>query len=81
MSSVADDLTQILKEIKIDYPFRRICSKGFKNYLLKIKLKYKNNNSNKKKWLFQTTNTHISRQTYYNRLKKVFARKVDINIR
>ena len=49
--------------------------KYLKNYLLKIKLKYKNNDFNKKKWLFPNTNSHITRHTYYNKLKLV-ARKV-----
>ena len=35
--------------------------------------------NNKKKWLFPNTNTHITRHTYYNKLK-LFARKADINI-
>ena len=33
----------------------------------------------KKKWLFPNNNSHITRYTYYNKLKLV-ARKVDINI-
>jgi integrase/recombinase XerD len=84
VSSVADDLTYLYIKGKGNkdrvIPLGEYAQKVLKNYLLKIKLKYKNNNSNKKKWLFPNTNTHITRHTYYNKLK-LFARKADINIK
>ena len=84
VSSVADDLTHLYIKGKGNkdrvIPLGEYAQKVLKNYLLKIKLKYKNNNSNKKKWLFPNTNTHITRHTYYNKLK-LFARKADINIK
>ena len=47
--------------------------------MLKIKLKYKSNNFNRKKWLFPNNNSHITRHTYYNKLKFA-ASKANINI-
>ena len=56
VSSVADDLTHLYIKGKGNkdrvIPLGEYAQKVLKNYLLKIKLKYKNN-PNKKKWLFQ----------------------------
>ena len=61
-------------------PLGEYAQKVLKSYLLKLKLKYKNNDFNKNKWLFPTTKSHITRHTYYNKLKLI-AGKVGINIK
>ena len=54
--------------------------KILKSYLLEVKLKYENNNKRnfKQKWLFPSSNSHISRYSYYNRLK-IIAKEVDFS--
>ena len=61
-------------------PLGEYAQKILQNYLLKVKLKYENKNKKaiKEKWLFPNSNSHISRYSYYNRLRKA-AREVDIS--
>ena len=60
-------------------PLGEYAQKILQNYLLKVKLRYENKNKKKfkEKWLFPNSNSHISRYSYYNRLRKA-AREVDI---
>ena len=82
VSSVADDLTQLYIKGKGNkdriIPLGEHAQKVLKKYLFKVKLKYKNEDFNKKRWLFPNTNSHFTRYTYYNKLKLI-ARKVDID--
>ena len=65
---------------KLVGPLGIILFKPKKMYLSKVKLKYKNDIKvdSKKRWLFPSYHSHITRHTYYNRLKFV-AREVNIN--
>ncbi len=82
LTSISDNLKNLYIKGKGNkdrlIPIGEYAQKILKKYIPQVKLKYESNQTfNKKKWLFPNSNAHISRQTYYNRLKKE-ARKVDI---
>ena len=84
ISSIAEDLKHLYIKGKGNkdrvIPLGEHAQKVLKMYLSKVKLKYKNDIKvdSKKRWLFPSYHSHITRHTYYNRLKFV-AREVNIN--
>ncbi len=84
ISSIAEDLKHLYikgKGNKDRYiPLGEHAQKVLNMYLSKVKLKYKNDikGDRKQRWLFPSYNSHITRHTYYNRLKLV-AREVNIS--
>ena len=83
-SSISEDLKNLYikgKGNKDRYiPLGEYAQKILKHYLLQVQKKYENNKYiYKQKWLFPNSNSHITRYSYYNRLKKA-AKEVDISV-
>ncbi|MDC3024509.1 tyrosine recombinase [Alphaproteobacteria bacterium] len=85
ISSVTDDFKNLYINGKGNkdriIPLGEPAQKVLKIYLskLKAKLNEKTKSMSKQKWLFPNNKNHISRFTYYNRLK-LAAKKIDINV-
>ncbi len=84
ISSITEDLKSLYVKGKGNkdrfIPLGEYAQRILKSYLLQVKLKNENKNKRilKQKWLFPNSNSHISRNSYYNRLKKA-AKEVDIS--
>ncbi len=84
ISSVTEDLKHLYIKGKGNkdrfIPLGEHAQKVLQTYLLQVKLKYKDEPKviSKQKWLFPSSNSHVTRHTYYNRLKLV-AREVNIS--
>ncbi|MBF96224.1 MAG: Tyrosine recombinase XerD [Alphaproteobacteria bacterium MarineAlpha9_Bin4] len=84
MSSVSEDFKNLHITGKGNkdrvLPLGEYAQRLLKSYLPHVKLKYNKNKQgdNAQKWLFPNTKSHITRQTYYNKLKSA-AIKSNIN--